>query len=180
MSVLTSGDLVFYALALVAFVGAVGVVVSQNPIFSAFYLALSMLAVAGLFVTLDAFFIAGVQLIVYAGAVMVLFVMVLMLFDLKHEMKTYSKGLIANGLKLATTGVIFGMFVVFIWYTFSTEPSFKPLGSDAAKTVLATKALANSLFTDYLFGFEAIGALLLMIAVGTVTLSRISGGTHAD
>ena len=180
MSTLATADFLFYILATVAFFCALGVIMSQNPIYSAFSLALTMIAIAGLFVTLDAYFIAGVQLIVYAGAVMVLFVMVLMLFDLKHEMKTYSKGLIANGLKLASAGVLLGMLLVYIYYTFATEPSFKPISTDPGHSMMATKALATSLFTTYLFAFEAIGALLLIIAVGAVTLSRISGGTHAD
>jgi NADH-quinone oxidoreductase subunit J len=51
---------------------------------------------------------------------------------------------------------------------------------DAARSMEATRGLSHVLFTDYLFAFEAIGALLLIIAVGAVTLSRISGGTHAD
>jgi len=111
---------------------------------------------------------------------MVLFVMVLMLFDLKHEMKAFSKGLVSAFLKLVSAGVLLGMLLVFIWYTFSGDPSFKPLSSDPAKTMEITKELSIALFTRYVFGFEAIGLLLLIIAVGAVTLSRISGGTHAD
>jgi NADH-quinone oxidoreductase subunit J len=177
---LTASDYLFYVLALVSFFCGVGVVVTQNPIFSAFYLALTMVAIAGIFVTLNAFFIAGVQLIVYAGAVMVLFVMVLMLFDLKHEMKTFSKGLVANVFKLASCGVLLGMLLIYIWYSFSADPGFKPVATDANATMDVTKELSTALFTRYLFGFEAIGVLLLIIAVGTVTLSRIAGGTHAD
>lgn len=177
---LTANDFLFYILgALTLFCGC-GVVVVQNPIYSALYLAGTMISIAGLFVTLNAFFIAGVQLIVYAGAVMILFVMVLMLFDLKHEMKTFSKGLFGNVLKLASSGVLLGMLLIFIWYTFSTDPGFKPISNDPAKVMDVTKELSTILFTRYVFGFEVIGALLLMIAVGAVTLSRISGGTHAD
>jgi NADH-quinone oxidoreductase subunit J len=177
---MASSDLIFYILALITFFCGVGVIVAQNPIYSAFLLAVTMVSIAGIFATLDAYFIAGVQLIVYAGAVMVLFVMVLMLFDLKHEMKTFSKGLISNVLKLGAAGVFLGMLTAYIWYSFSAEPAFKPIASDAARTIVTTKELATSLFTKYLFGFEAIGALLLMVAVGTVTLSRISGGTHGE
>lgn len=173
-------DFLFYAFGLIALVSGIVVIMAQNPIYSALSLAFTMISIAGLFVTLDAYFIAGVQLIVYAGAVMVLFVMVLMLFDLRHEMKSFSKGLISNGLKLASAGVLLGMLLVYINYTFSTEPAFKPTSNDPAQAMLTTKALANSLFTTYLFAFEAIGALLLVIAVGAVTLSRISGGTHAN
>lgn len=180
LAMLGTQDFLFYFFGAVALMSGLVVVMAQNPIYSALSLAFTMISIAGLFVTLDAYFIAGVQLIVYAGAVMVLFVMVLMLFDLKHEMKSFSKGLISNGLKLASAGVLLGMLLVYINYTFSTEPSFKPSPADPGSAMLTTKALATSLFTTYLFAFEAIGALLLIIAVGAVTLSRISGGTHAN
>ena len=127
---------------------------------------------------LNAFFIAGVQLIVYAGAVMVLFVMVLMLFDLKHEMKTFSKGLVGNFFKLASAGVLLGMLLIYIWYSFSSDPGFKPVSNDPLKSMETTKDLSVALFTRYMFGFEAIGVLLLIVAIGAVTLSRFSGGTH--
>ncbi|MES2965850.1 MAG: NADH-quinone oxidoreductase subunit J [Bdellovibrionota bacterium] len=180
MSLLGTPDFLFYAFAAICLISGIVVVMAQNPIYSALSLAFTMISIAGLFVTLDAYFIAGVQLIVYAGAVMVLFVMVLMLFDLKHEMKSFSKGLLSNGLKLASAGVLLGLLLVYINYTFATEPSFKPSPSDPQAAMLSTKALATSLFSTYLFAFEAIGVLLLVIAVGAVTLSRISGGTHAN
>lgn len=177
---LTANDYLFYILGLMTFFCGVGVIGTQNPIYSALYLACTMVGIAGLFVTLDAYFIAGVQLIVYAGAVMVLFVMVLMLFDLKHEMKTFSKGLLSNVFKIGSAGVLLGMLLIYIWYSFSADPGFKPISADPAKTMETTKELSMVLFTRYLFGFEAIGVLLLIIAIGAVTLSRIVGGTHAD
>ena len=173
-------DYVFYVLAFITLISGASVILWQNPIYSAFSLAISMVGIAGIFVTLDAHFIAGVQLIVYAGAVMVLFVMVLMLFDLKHEMKTFSKGALSNALKLGASGVLLGMLLIYIWYSFAVDPGFKPLSNDPAKAMESTKALSAMLFTRYLFGFEAIGVLLLIIAIGAVTLSRIQGGTHAD
>lgn len=179
---LALNDLLFYLLAFVSVGCGVGVVAVQNPIYSALFLALTMIGVAGVFVTLDALFLAGVQLIVYAGAVMVLFVMVLMLFDLKHDMKAFSKGVVSGALKLVSAGLILGLVAGSIYM--STEVALSPGGASAAgaagSTGDVTKELANLLFTKYLFGFEAIGALLLIIAVGAVTLSRISGGTHAD
>jgi NADH-quinone oxidoreductase subunit J len=180
MTDLVAADFVFYILALIAFVFGAGVILFQNPIYSALSLALTMISISGLFVTLDAHFIAGVQLIVYAGAVMVLFVMVLMLFDLKHEMKAFSKGVISNALKLGSAGALLGMLLVYIWYTFSSEGAFAPVSSEPAQAIAGTKELSAALFTKYLFSFEAIGVLLLIIAVGAVTLSRISGGTHAN
>jgi NADH-quinone oxidoreductase subunit J len=108
---------------------------------------------------------------------MVLFVMVLMLFDLKHDMKAFSKGMLSGALKLIASGAILGLIAGSVYM--STEGLFAS-PPPAGAPVDLTRALAESLFTKYIFGFEAIGALLLIIAVGAVTLSRISGGTHAD
>lgn len=178
LATLTAADFLFYVLGAISLYCAIGVIVVQNPIYSALYLAGVMISIAGLFVTLNAYFIAGVQLIVYAGAVMVLFVMVLMLFNLKKEAKVFSPGLISNGLKLASAGMLLGMLLVFISYSFSADPGFKPLSNDPVKAMEATKALSATLFTRYIFAFEVIGFLLLVVAIGAVTLSRSTGGTH--
>lgn len=175
-------DYLFYVLAAFSLFCAIGVILAQNPIFSSLFLAMTMVGISAIFITLDAWFVAGVQLIVYAGAVMVLFVMVLMLFDLKHEMETFSRGLMSGILKLVTAGVILGLILGSVMM--SAEAIFNPepmplTGTDGA-SLDATKLLAETLFTKYLFGFEVIGFLLLVIAIGAVALSRIAGGTHAD
>ena len=175
---LTVADWLFYILGSVSLVTGLMVLLFKNPIFSALSLAVSMLSVAGLFYTLDAYFVSGVQVIVYAGAVMVLFVMVLMLFNLHAEFAVFSKGVVSGALKLISVGLFLGLIVGAI--QLSSQALFQPLTSNAAKINESTKALANLLFTNYLFGFEAIGALLLIIAIGAVALSRIQGGTHAD
>jgi NADH-quinone oxidoreductase subunit J len=171
-------DILFYILAAVCLFSALALVLFQNPIYSAISLVLTMVGIAGLFVGLDAYFIAGVQLIVYAGAVVVLFVMVLMLFDLKHEMKTFSQGLFSNTLKLVSVAVLLGTVVGAAALMMNLH--FAALPADPGKTMDLTKKLSEILFTQYVFAFEAIGVLLLIIAVGAVTLSRIAGGTHAD
>ena len=175
---LALSDWIFYFLAFIAFFSACGVILVQNPIYSALFLAFAMIAVSAIFVTLDAVFVAGVQLIVYAGAVMVLFVMVLMLFDLKHEFDAFSKGLMGGALKLASVGVILGLILGSIYMSasmvFNNPTTPLPVGADQVKL------LAQALFGNYIFAFEVIGALLLVIAIGAVTLSRIRGGTHAN
>jgi NADH-quinone oxidoreductase subunit J len=135
-----------------------------------------MVGVAALFVTLGAYFIAGVQLIVYAGAVMVLFVMVLMLFDLKQEVQAFTKGKISGVLKLMTIGVLAGLIIGAIKTSLVSEVVNK---TESQTTVDNTREIAQLLFTQYLFGFEALGVLLLVVAVGAVALARSKGGTHA-
>ncbi len=175
---LVLSDYIFYFLAFASFFAACGVILLQNPIYSALFLAICMIAISAIFVTLDATFVAGVQLIVYAGAVMVLFVMVLMLFDLKHEMAAFSKGVISGALKLASVGVILGLILGSIYM--SAEMVFNNQAPPIAAGLDPVKGLSQSLFGNYIFAFEVIGGLLLVIAIGAVTLSRIRGGTHAD
>jgi NADH-quinone oxidoreductase subunit J len=137
-----------------------------------------MVSVAAIFVTLQAYFLAGVQLIVYAGAVMVLFVMVLMLFDLKHELQAFSRGRFTGAIKIGAVGVLAGLIVGAVTAVIMNMKE----GVSAVATAVpsdATKPLAEQLFLNHVFGFEALGVLLLVVAVGTVALSRSKGGTHA-
>jgi NADH-quinone oxidoreductase subunit J len=175
---LTAQDLLFYILGGLSLASALGVLLMTNPIYSALCLALTMVSLAGLYASMQAWFVAGVQLIVYAGAVMVLFVMVLMLFDLKSEIKAFSRGAVAGFMKLVAVGLMTGAFLAAIYNSADTL-----LGTSLAAHVdgtVSTKALAQLLFGKYVFAFEAMGVLLLIIAIGAVALSRIEGGTHAD
>jgi NADH-quinone oxidoreductase subunit J len=171
--VLTADAFLFWFLAILTIGSAILVITKANPIFSALALAMTMVGVAALFVTLEAYFLAGVQLIVYAGAVMVLFVMVLMLFDLKHEARAFTRGLVSGAIKAASTAVLAGLVVGALVQTVSSEKV-----ADETK-IIATKDLGHLLMTQYLFGFEALGLLLLIVAVGAVALARSRGGTHA-
>jgi len=174
----TADAFLFWFLALTTVAGGAMVVSLSNPIYAALSLAFTMVSVAAVFVMLEAYFVAGVQLIVYAGAVMVLFVMVLMLFDLKHEVEAFARGKVTGAIKLLAAGLLAGLLAGAILYS--------PVGTDSvvgqapAATVDATKTLGYRLFTQHIFAFEALGVLLLVIAVGAVALSRSKGGTHGQ
>lgn len=174
---MTADAFLFWFLAIVTIVSGLGVLLSVSPIYSALSLAMTMVGVSALFITLNAYFIAGVQLIVYAGAVMVLFVMVLMLFDLKQEIKAFSPGKFSGAIKIAAVGLIAGFLVGAIIETQSTE--LAETAGAAGQAVDSTKTLGMVLFTKHVFSFEALGVLLLVVAVGAVALSRSKGGTHA-
>lgn len=170
--------ILFWFLAIVTIAAGLSVVLMSNPIYSALSLAMTMVGVSALFVTLGAYFLAGVQLIVYAGAVMVLFVMVLMLFDLKHELQAFARGKITGAIKIAAVGIIAGLVVGAITLgAKALEISKEVVANDT--TADTTRSLAQNLFLKNVFGFEALGVVLLVIAVGTVALSRSRGGTHA-
>jgi NADH-quinone oxidoreductase subunit J len=175
----TADAFLFWFLAFVALAGGLGVILMNNPIYSALCLAMTMVGISALFVTLNAFFIAGVQLIVYAGAVMVLFVMVLMLFDLKAEAQAFTRGRVTGAIKIASVGLLAGLIVAAITVSMNlitVKTTDNPV--IVGNGMETTKALGNILFTKYIFGFEALGVLLLVIAVGAVALARSKGGTH--
>ncbi len=165
----------FYILAIILLYATYKVVSSVNPIFSALHLAVAMVTLALLFFQLGAPFIAGVQLIVYAGAVMVLFVMVVMLFDLRTELKAYTRGEASNVLKIAASACLAGLIIGAV----PLSTSLVQPGEKQPLVETSTKDLANVLFNQYVFSFEALGVLLLVVAVGVVAVSRIKGGTHA-
>jgi NADH-quinone oxidoreductase subunit J len=166
----------FYAFAASLVLLALNMIRSPNPIHSALYLVLSMLGLAGAYFHLSAEFIAGVQVIVYAGAVMVLFVMVIMLFDLQRELRAFSKGVTSSILKIASAAAVFGYVANVV---FESHPEGAEPGSTLAATPEVTRELSTLLYTNYLLAFEVLGVLLLVVAVGVVAISRVRGGTHA-
>jgi NADH-quinone oxidoreductase subunit J len=171
-------SVIFYVLSAIIVFAAAAVVLVPNPIYAALSLAGTMIALGFLYINLQAYFIASVQLIVYAGAVMVLFVMVLMLFDIKKEAAAISGGRVATFLKIACGIVFTGLISWAIRQSVPNEVATAQLET-SAEQMAGVKALAVTLFTRYLFAFEALGVLLLLIAVGVVAVSRTRGGTHA-
>jgi NADH-quinone oxidoreductase subunit J len=165
----------FYGIALFLIFFAFKTISTVNPIHSALYLVLTMMGISGVFFQLDAQFIAGVQMIVYAGAVMVLFVMVLMLFDLKAELRAFSRGLVSGFLKIFSAAILAG----FALGAATNSIGIVDDGPPKAMSTNVTRDLSILLYTKYLYAFEALGVLLLVVAVGAVTVSRIKGGTHA-
>ncbi|NJL23830.1 MAG: NADH-quinone oxidoreductase subunit J [Calothrix sp. SM1_5_4] len=165
----------FYTLALFLIFFAYRTITDSNPIHSALYLVLTMIGLAAAFYDLGAQFIAGVQMIVYAGAVMVLFVMVLMLFDLKAEIRAFTRGLFTGGLKVMSAALLCGLA---LGAARNSVGILEPAENPATQADI-TRQLGLLLYTKYLYAFEALGVLLLVVAVGVVAVSRIKGGTHA-
>jgi len=138
---------------------------SRNPVTSAMFLVLTIISMAGLFVLLHAFFLAAVQVMVYAGAVMVLFLFVIMLLDLKEEERRKVKklGLLAG---LLSIGAIAGIFVKSLM---AAQPG---RGLPAPVAEGGTIPLGKLLFTNYLLPFEIVSVLLLVAMVGVILLSK--------
>jgi len=161
-------DLFFYLFAAATLLCGLMVVLnpfSRNPVTSAMFLVLTIISMAGLFVLLHAFFLAAVQVIVYAGAVIVLFLFVIMLLDLKSEQeRKIKKTSLALGVLAAAalTGII------------SKSIGAARPGAELAEPILegTTKALGKLLFTNYLLPFEIMSILLLVAMVGVILISK--------
>ena len=157
-------NFIFYLLSGAMLFSAVRVITHRNPVYSALYLACTLSALAGIFFLLSARFIAGVQLVVYAGAVIVLFVMVLMLFDLKAEKHLWKVSPLRWGVTAFTAGLTLGVILFEGLFSAATQQNLE---------FFSAKAIAGLLFTKYVLAFEVLGALLLLIAVGVVALTRL-------
>src|SRR5579884_482253 len=160
---------VFAACALIVLAGALGVVLSRNPVYAALSLVLTLFGVAILFVEQDAQFLAAVQVIVYAGAIVVLFLFVIMLLGVDRQETLGGEPLRAQRplaliVGLAGLGEVLALARVRTWATgaaSSVAPTTGP-GSNVEK-------LARSIFTTYLLPFELTSALLI---IGAVVLAR--------
>jgi len=162
----TVPDVLFYVFAALTLLCGALVIAnpfSRSPVTSAMFLVLTIISMTGLFVLLHAFFLAAVQIIVYAGAVLVLFVFVIMLLDLKEEQRRKIKffGMAAG---LVSVGTLAGIF-------FKTIASVQPL---AAEPTLEgeTDALGKLLFMQYTLPFEIVSVVLLVAMVGVILLSK--------
>ncbi|WP_419917129.1 NADH-quinone oxidoreductase subunit J [Candidatus Poriferisodalis sp.] len=170
-------------------VGAVGVVLSRNPVHAALMLVMTLFGIAVLFVALQAHFIAAVQVIVYAGAIVVLFLFVIMLLGVDRAAELSLGALPAQRWTAAAFGL--GGAAVLVWLVAAVDRIFKGARSyeleragivvteaDAAATSYATdvNAIARSLFSDYVYAFELTSLLLIVAVIGTVILARRSYG----
>jgi NADH-quinone oxidoreductase subunit J len=164
--------LAFYVFAAIAVLASLGVVGQRNPMYSVMLLITSFGALAGLYILLDAPFTAVTQIIIYAGAIMVLFLFVVMLLNVPREEP--APGLLATigsrGMKIgALLSVLLGVEVV---WALSRLPRGW-FGQDEAATAVSSVALIGTqLFTEHAFAFEATSILILVAMVGAVVIAR--------
>ncbi len=168
-------DLLFYIFAAVAVGGAFGVVMGRSPIASLMFMVASLASIAGIFVLLEAHFLAAIQIMVYAGAIMVLFLFVIMLLNLGHDYQRDIRGGIAMIFGFAIAGGLGGLLARQLGGGSGGLES--GLGAaDAIDAALleygAVGAIARPLFTDYVVPFELTGILLLVAIVGAIVLAK--------
>jgi NADH-quinone oxidoreductase subunit J len=138
---------------------------TRNPVTSAMFLVLTIVAMAGLFVQLHAFFLAAVQVLVYAGAVMVLFVFVIMLLDLKQEERRRIKPVMAGLAAVAAAMIALAMIRTI---------KQSAVGFTLARPEVegSTIELGRRLFAQFALPFEVLSLLLLVAMIGAVLLSK--------
>lgn len=161
--------LIFYPLAIFTVLLALGVVFNNSPIGSAVSLIAMMLGLAAVFVVLQAHFLAVLQIIIYAGAIMVLFMFVIMLLNLKGDDKAWKMR--DRNLYLS---IMTGVLVLLALYKMIDKILGTTLGDSAEvpDTFGTTEAVGTSLFTDYVLPFEIASILLLAAMVGAVVLAK--------
>jgi NADH-quinone oxidoreductase subunit J len=158
-------DIAFYIFSFLTLLCGTLVITRRNPVGSALCLVLTIVSLAGLFVLLRAFFLAAVQILVYAGAVMVLFLFVIMLLDLGEENRRK-----INKLRFATGIVaVLAVVAIVISVIWAANPG---AGLNPATLTGATAPLGRALFTNFLLPFEILSLLLLVAMLGVILLSK--------
>jgi len=167
--------LVFATAALLILVGALGVITLKNPVHSALSLIMTLFGVAVAFVAQSADFLAAVQIIVYAGAIVVLFLFVIMFLGVDRKEHVHVEPLVGQRAfagvgVLITVGGLITLMARSHWVTGAMSVSTN--GTALATGQANVKQLGTAVFTTYLFAFEATAALLVIAVVGAVLLAR--------
>jgi NADH-quinone oxidoreductase subunit J len=178
-------SVLFNIFAVLAVLSALLVVVnplSRNPVTSAMFLVTTMISISGLFVLLNAYFLAAVQILVYAGAVMVLFLFVIMLLDIQETARRKLR-IVSLVMGFVAVGALFGV------YKSSVEATYEKAGhetqalgqaaevaeEDSEVVVGSTQALGHGLFSHeggFILPFEIVSILLLVAMIGAILLSK--------
>lgn len=157
---------VFYFLSFVAILSAIMVVVSKNPVHSVLYLIITFFCIAGHYALVGAQFLAVVHIIVYAGAIMVLFLYVIMLLNLNEESEPHKSSI----LKISATVCGGLMMVILIGSLRGSEQLLQ--AQPSGESISTVKSLGKVMFNDFLIPFEVTSLLLLAAMIGAVMLGK--------
>ncbi|MFN1834401.1 NADH-quinone oxidoreductase subunit J [Balneola sp. MJW-20] len=159
---------IFTLLAVLAVASALAMIINKNVVNSALFLVLNMVSLAGIYLLLNAQFLAIIQILVYAGAIMVLFLFVIMLLNVQDEEKLFDtfrfKYLLAFVLGVAVTGQVI--------YSLGGVTEMLPEISENMATVGTVEGVGNVLFTTYLLPFEMTAVLLTAAVVGALMIAQ--------
>jgi len=163
----------FIVFAVIAIASALNILLQRNPLYSALSLIGTLLSLSALYLTVHAQFIAAVQIVVYAGAIMVLFIFVIMLLNVPKDQPQIEKQKGLRYLAIPFAGLMIAeMFYVLRPIRLTTLPI---QSGNAEQAVGTTWSIGTALFTDYLLPFEVTSVLILMALVGAMVLARREG-----
>ena len=167
-------SLFFYFFSFIAVFSAVMVTISRNTVYSVFFLILVFVSISTLFIMIGAEFLGMIMLIVYVGAVAVLFLFVVMMLNVTEQpIKSSKKKGIINNLSVGfIVGIIifFELFIVLSGWKY--KDTFVPLSSiDPNLGITNTHAIGSVLYTDYIYLFQISGMILLVAMIGAITLT---------
>lgn len=166
---MTLETVLFYFLGAISVGSALMMVTRRNPVMAAIYLVLNFFALGGLYLTLHAQFIAFIQILVYAGAIMVLFLFVIMLLNLGDEKKLSEQ---VSYKKIIGAGLSFGVLMELVYVFAFSGATLPPSQFEKAVDVGTVEHIGMQLFTTFLFPFEVTSILLLVAIVGAVVLAK--------
>lgn len=154
----------FWFFALLGIAGGLGLILNRNPVYAALSLVINFFSIAGLYLSLEAEFIAVVQIIVYAGAIMVLFLFVIMLLNLSDE----------DGLRRfdSRRGLAFILGIGFLAEILYALSGFQQSEFASEFEFGSVESIGDALFTSYLFPFEIISAILIVALIGAIAVAR--------
>ena len=167
-------SLFFYFFSTIAVFAAIMVIVSRNTVYSVFFLILVFISIAILFIMIGAEFLGMIMLIVYVGAVAVLFLFVVMMLNITEQLTKPSsrKGLINNISVGSIVGVIIFLELLVVVGGWKYKGTFVPLSTiNLNLDISNTHALGNILYTDYIHLFQISGMILLVAMIGAITLT---------
>ena len=162
----------FYIFAAVAVASGVMVVASRNPVHSVLFLIVTFFNAAALFVLIGAEFLAMILVIVYVGAVAVLFLFVVMMLNIDFlQLRSGFVRYLPVGAAIGVVLLAELIFIVFGWFGAPGGPSATMASATAGLSLSNTRALGNILYTRYLFAFQAAGLILLVAMIGAIVLT---------
>ena len=168
--------IVFVLASAMMLIGAFGVITRRNPVHAALSLVLTLFGVAVHFVALEAYFLAAVQIIVYAGAIVVLFLFVIMLLGVDKAEDLQTEPLVAQRWLAGIAGLgLLGLLVIAVSRgveTLTTRAEGLATSAEGASGDANIQQLVRSVFGDYVVAFELTSILLVVAVVGTVMLAR--------
>lgn len=155
----------FILFAAIALVGALNLLLRRHPLHNALSLLVTMGALTGLYVMLGAYFIAVIQVIIYAGAILVLFLFAIMLLNVRAEETRQDRRPYLKWLAIPFAAALIGQ-IVYVLRLFQTNP--QPVGTQTG----LTESVGRELFTTYLLPFEATSILILVALIGAMVLAK--------